>query len=141
MLIKNIFSKYIFPLVDVLVLVLVLITIFTLSNSIIYCQPEVDTIVNFINNIRNDPVLSEFYLITLSNLECDQYMVGIPNNGYDIDYNQGYLFFQLFFQRTELVVEQVDGVYVNVFNIENTLYTVHPRFIHFLLNFFPEILF
>ena|SRR5580693_8186070 len=136
MLLKKLFSK---PLVDVLVLVL--ITILTLSDSTIYCQPEVNTVVNFINHIRNDPALYDYYLVTLSNLECDQYMVGIPINGYNIDYNQGYLFFQLFFQRTDLIVELVDGVYVNVFKIEDVLYTVHPRFIHFILNFFPEILF
>ena len=83
-------------------------------------------------------------MVTLSNLEGLQELVGVPLNGYDIDINNQIYFFEMLFQSQELSVELVDGVWLNVITFDNVTYTVHPDLIQFLLDLFillEEILF
>jgi hypothetical protein len=91
-----------------------------------------DIIYNIINSIIHyNP---ETLIYTMRNLEFLQHMVGVPQNGYDIDINNLNLFFELLFQSQNLSVELVNGVYLNVLNVNNVNYTVHPDYIEYILN-------
>ena len=102
-----------------LVLVLVLVSgifIYTYHNTIvalclptIYCDLYFETLVNFLLNFLRHFNLEEL-IVTLSNLEYLQNIVGIPTNGYDIDVNNPGTFFEMLFQSQDLSVELVEGV-------------------------------
>jgi hypothetical protein len=47
----------------------------------------------------------------------------------------------MFFDCKELIVEKIDGVYLDVFKVGNNTYTVHPKLIEFTLNIFIDILY
>jgi hypothetical protein len=98
--------------------------------------------INLINYMRTLDL--DVLIVTLSNLEYLQDLVGVPLNGYDIDINNQIYFFEMLFQSQDLSVELVDGVWLNVITFDNVTYTVHPYLIQFLLDLFvllEEILF
>lgn len=102
----------------------------------------VHLIINAINTIRTLDL--DALMVTLSNLEAFQELVGVSQNGYDIDINNQIFFFEMLLQSQELTVELVDGVYLNVIKFDNVIYTVHPDVIHLLLDLFimlEEVLF
>jgi hypothetical protein len=132
------FTNY---LVEGLVLLIIFITVMALSNSTIYCESNFEALVNFVEFIKSDDYLSTHFEVTLSNLELGQSVVQIPANGYDIEYNQPDVFFEKFYQYHELVVDQINGVYVNVFKINNVNYTVHPCHINHVLDLFERKLY
>jgi len=134
------------PLVVVLVLLLVFgilfnrfdIIIKALGITTINCDSNFEILANIlINSVRD----VDAFMVTLSNLEFLQDMVGIPNNGYNIDYNDWNGFFQLFFLSQELSVELIDGVWVNCIKVNDIIYTVHPSFIVFILQLLEGIFF
>jgi len=115
-------------------------TILAFSNSTIHCDSDFETLAKaLINLVRSDENLSDYFMVTLSNLELLQPLVGVASNGYDIGLNQPNLFFELFFQSQELSVENIDGVYLNVFRVNNLNYTVHPDFINYTLDLFEDL--
>lgn len=147
MFLKKFFTK---PLMEVLVLVLLVgififtfyITIWALGPTTIYCDSDLDTLANnLVNFIRSDENLSDHFMVTLSNLELLQPSVGVPINCYDIDCDQPNVFFGLFLQSQDLSVEIVNGVYLDVFRVNNNTYTVHPFYIEFILSLFRDILY
>lgn len=109
--------------------------IMALGLPTIYCDLDFETLVNHLINVLRNVNLDEL-MVTLSNLEYLQDIVGVPNNGYDIDVNNPVSFFEMLFQSQDLSVEQVDGVFLNVIIVNGVIYTVHPDFILFLLNLF-----
>jgi ribose/xylose/arabinose/galactoside ABC-type transport system permease subunit len=98
---------------------------------------DFEILVNFIVNYITTNFNLDNLIVTLSNLEYLQYLVGVPQNGYDI--NNPNLFFEMLLQSQDLSVELVDEVYLNVINVNNVIYTVHPDLIQFLLNLFIEL--
>ena len=125
------------------------ILIYTLNNNnmalgftTIYCDSEFTTLANaIINLIENNEPLYNNLLINLSNLELLENIVGVSNNGYDIESNQSVLFFELFFQSQELSVELVNDVNLYVLKVNNVIYTVHPCYIHYILDLFTDVLY
>lgn len=125
----------------VLVLIIILgIFIFTFHNTIMALNlPIIHWDLDFeglfsqiINGLRN--LNLNDLMIMLSNLEYLQDLVGVPQNGYDIN-NVG-IFFEMLLQCQNLSVELIDGVYVNCITVNNIIYTVHPDFIDYILKLF-----
>jgi hypothetical protein len=127
--------------VEDLVSLLIIIIIMALSGSTIYCDFNTEVVATYVDFIKSDDFLSTHFEVTLSNLELGQEFVKIPANGYDIEYNQPDVFFDKFYSYQELVVENINGVYVNVFKINNINYTVHPCHVNFVLDLFKNILY
>jgi hypothetical protein len=70
-----------------------------LGLTTIHCASDLETVVNtIVNFVNRDEDIYNFIMITLSNLEYLQDLVGVPDNGYDIDYNQAdiYIFLKDF---------------------------------------------
>lgn len=68
-------------------------------------------------------------LAWLSTLEMLQYVIGVPNNGYDITN------FSVFVNTLilgKLCIAPVNGVFLNCILINNILYTVDPKLMYFL---------
>jgi len=63
----------------------------------------VNTIVNFVNS---DEDIYNYFMITLSNLEYLQDQVGVPDNGYDINFNQADFFLKDFLDIKNLLLKK-----------------------------------
>jgi hypothetical protein len=114
-------------------------TILALGTPTIYCDSELETLIRaLINSAGIDPTN---LMVILSNLEYLQDLVGVPANGYDIDWNNPQAFFQLLFISQDLCVELVDGVFLNVLKVADITYTVHPSLIQYLLDLLADIFF
>jgi len=108
-------------------------TIIALCIPTIHCDLDFEALVNYIIMWMRTFDLHELIVI-LSNLEHLQDLVGVPQNGYDI--NNVDIFFGMLFQAQDLSVELIDGVYLNVIIVDNITYTVDPDFISFLIYLF-----
>lgn len=68
-------------------------------------------------------------LARLGTIEMLQFVIGVPNNGYDIT---NFSIFVNMLILGELCIAPVNGIFLNCIIINNILYTVDPKLINFL---------
>lgn len=116
---KNL-NKKINSLIVVIVVVIFGVLLYTLYNNInifafcfttVYCETSVSD------------------LAWLSTLEMLQYIIGVPNNGYDIT---NFSVFVNMLILGKLCIAPVNGIFLNCIIINNILYTVDPKLMYFL---------
>ena len=72
-------------------------------------------------------------LAWLSTLEMLQYVIGVPNNGYDIT---NFSIFVNMLNLGELCIAPINGIFLNCIRINNILYTVDPKLMYIIFYMF-----